>query len=83
MTITDEMLFQIAKIAIEMGVDGHRADLVMMKSAKTTAALDGRDQVTVDDVHQSVDLALLQKDIGVINLSIKINQDNANLCNNF
>jgi len=29
------MLYLIAEIAIEMGVDGHRADLIMMKAAKT------------------------------------------------
>ena len=60
-TIADEMLFLIAKIAIEMGVDGHRADLVMMKAAKTTAALEGREKVITEDVHQSVDLALLHR----------------------
>ncbi|MDQ7836868.1 MAG: magnesium chelatase ATPase subunit I, partial [Humidesulfovibrio sp.] len=57
--ISDEILFLIAKIAVEMGVDGHRADLIMMKAAKTTAALYGRDEVTEDDVRSSVDLALL------------------------
>ncbi len=37
-SISDEMLHLIAQIAIEMGVDGQRADLVMMKAAKTMAA---------------------------------------------
>jgi len=59
--ISDEMLFLIARIAVEMGVDGHRADLVMMKAAKTTAALRGREEVTEDDVRGSVDLALLHR----------------------
>jgi magnesium chelatase subunit I len=59
--ISDEMLFLIARIAIEMGVDGHRADLVMMKAAKTMAALNGREEVSEEDVHQSVDLALLHR----------------------
>ena len=59
--IADEMLFLIAQIAIEMGVDGHRADLVMMKVAKTMAAFNGREEVTEEDVRNSVDLALLHR----------------------
>lgn len=59
--IPDETLFLIAETAVEMGVDGHRADLIMMKAAKTTAALGGREEVTEDDVRRSVDLALLHR----------------------
>ncbi|TYO95377.1 ATP-binding protein [Desulfallas thermosapovorans] len=60
-TISDTMLFLIAKIALEMGVDGHRADLVMMKAAKTVAAMHGRTEVLEEDVRQSVNLALLHR----------------------
>lgn len=56
--ISDEMLFLIAQIAIEMGVDGHRADLIMMKAAKSIAVFNGREEVTEEDVRQSVDLVL-------------------------
>lgn len=59
--MSEEMLFLVAKIAIEMGVDGHRADLVMMKAAKTTAALKERDEVTEDDVRSCADLALVHR----------------------
>lgn len=59
--ISDEMLFLIARIAIEMGVDGHRADLIMMKAAKTMAAFNGREEVTEEDIRQSVDLTLLHR----------------------
>ncbi len=59
--VSDEILFLIAKIAIDMGVDGHRADLVMMKAARTMAALQGREEVTEEDVRQSVDLALIHR----------------------
>ncbi|QGP93839.1 Magnesium-chelatase 38 kDa subunit [Neomoorella glycerini] len=57
----EEILYLIAKIAIEMGVDGHRADLVMMKAARTMAALDGRTEVIPDDVYAIVNLALLHR----------------------
>lgn len=60
-TISDLMLYLIAQIALEMGVDGHRADLVLMKAAKTMAAMQGRTEVTEQDVRQSVNLALLHR----------------------
>lgn len=56
--ISDVFLFIIAKIAIEVGVDGHRADITMIKTAKTMAALNGRKEVNADDVLNSVNLAL-------------------------
>jgi len=54
----DELLRLVAQIAVDMGVDGHRADLVMMKTAKTLAALDGRDIATREDVGLAAELAL-------------------------
>ncbi len=54
----DDLLRLVAQIAVDMGVDGHRADLVMMKTAKTLAALDGRDIATREDVGRAAELAL-------------------------
>ncbi|MEW6448189.1 MAG: AAA family ATPase [Bacillota bacterium] len=59
--IGDGMLLLIAQIAVEMGVDGHRADLVMMKAARTNAALGGRTEVTEADVKETADFALLHR----------------------
>ncbi|HIE11878.1 MAG TPA: magnesium chelatase ATPase subunit I [Desulfotomaculum sp.] len=59
--ISDEMLLLIARTAIEMGVDGHRADLVMMKAAKTNAALEGRLGVIEEDVKATANFALLHR----------------------
>jgi len=56
--ISDAMLLVIAKIAVEVGVDGHRADLTMVKAAKTMAAFNGRKEVSEVDVIESVNLAL-------------------------
>lgn len=56
--ISDEMLFMIASIAIEMEVDGHRADLTMMKAAKTMAAMSGRVAVDEEEICQVVDIVL-------------------------
>ena len=56
--VSDDMLHLIVRIAIEMNVDGHRADIMMMKAAKTLAALDGRKNVTEEDVQTAADMAL-------------------------
>jgi magnesium chelatase subunit I len=59
--LSEAILKKIANIAIEIGVDGHRADLVMMKAAKTIAAFNGRTSVTEDDLLQSAELALFHR----------------------
>ena len=56
--VSDDMLRLIVQIAIEMNVDGHRADIIMMKAARTLAALNGRKDVTEDDVQTAADMAL-------------------------
>lgn len=48
----------IAQIAIAIGVDGHRADLVMLKTAITLAAFYQKEEVDVDDVYEAATLAL-------------------------
>ena len=57
-TISDEMLYLIADIAIDMNVDGHRADIIMMKASKTLAAFNGRREVLKEDVQMAADMAL-------------------------
>lgn len=57
----EEMLYLIAEIAVEMGVDGHRADLIMLKAAKTRAALQGREKVSKEDINDTADLALMHR----------------------
>lgn len=55
---SDENLRLIADIAIEMAVDGHRADIFMLKVAQTIAAYHERIQVTEDDVKEAAELVL-------------------------
>ena len=57
-TYSTDILERIARISIALDVDGHRADIVMLKTARTLAAFNGRDQVTDDDVLQAARLAL-------------------------
>lgn len=56
--ITDETIDVITRITHHAGVDGHRADLAMMQSARALAAFEGRFEATGDDVERVARLAL-------------------------
>jgi magnesium chelatase subunit D len=56
--VPEPLLFAIAELTVELGVDGHRADLVIGKAATTLAALAGRQKAGIDDVCQAAPLAL-------------------------
>ena len=57
-TISDALLEKIAKLSIELGVDGHRADITVIKTAITNAAFCGRHEANEDDLIIAVRLAL-------------------------
>lgn len=57
-TINDEMLSLVAKLAVELGVDGHRADITLIKTALTMAAFCGRQEVEIEDIKTSAKLVL-------------------------
>ncbi len=59
--LCDAVLEKIAAIAVAIGVDGHRADLVMMKAAQTLAAFHGRTLPTNDDIRLAAELALYHR----------------------
>ncbi|SES68823.1 protoporphyrin IX magnesium-chelatase [Methanococcoides vulcani] len=56
--ISDDMLELIAQICIDMNVDGHRADITMMKTASTISALNGRIAVSEEDIREAAELVL-------------------------
>lgn len=56
--ISDNMLELISQICVDMGVDGHRADITMMKTAITLAAFNGRTEVLEEDVKEAAELVL-------------------------
>jgi Mg-chelatase subunit ChlI len=60
-SLPDAMLEKIATVAVAIGVDGHRADLVMMKAGKTLAAFHGRTEVLDDDILIGAELALYHR----------------------
>jgi magnesium chelatase subunit I len=57
----DAVLHHAAACAIAAGVDGMRADLVMLRAARALAALQGRSEVTVADVDAVAELALAHR----------------------
>lgn len=57
-TISREELFSIADFCLDIRVDGHRGDIIMMKAAKTLAAFDNRKEVLKSDVETAAELAL-------------------------
>jgi len=55
----DEKTLELAaKISIEMGVDGHRADISMIKTAMTVAAYNLREEVEEEDLLEAAELVL-------------------------
>lgn len=57
-TYSDEILRLAAEISVSLGVDGHRADISMIKTACTNAAYEGRDHVSGEDMKLAAELVL-------------------------
>jgi len=55
---TRQELAIIARLTSSLRVDGHRADLVILKAARAHAAFQGRDHVTEEDILLAAELAL-------------------------
>jgi magnesium chelatase subunit I len=64
-TIEHELKIKISQVCSELDVDGLRGDIVTNRTAKALAALEGRTEVTVDDIRRVIVMALrhrLRKD---------------------
>jgi len=57
-TYTPQILRLISMICLDQGVDGHRADIYMLKAAQTLAAYHGREEVSPEDVREAALLVL-------------------------
>jgi Mg-chelatase subunit ChlI len=63
-TVVDEIkytrrdLLAIAALTASLNVDGHRADLVILKTARAHAAFEGRSAITDRDIALAAELAL-------------------------
>jgi Mg-chelatase subunit ChlI len=56
--VDDSILHAIAVRSLEAGVDGHRSDIIMLKAAKTIAAMHDRTTVEEADIEEAAELAL-------------------------
>lgn len=64
-TIDHDLRVQISQVCAELDVDGLRGDIVTNRAARAIAALEGRAEVTVDDIRRVIVLCLrhrLRKD---------------------
>ena len=57
-THTSQNLLSIAALTSSLNVDGHRSDLVILKTARAQAAFDGRTSITDRDIALAAELAL-------------------------
>jgi magnesium chelatase subunit I len=57
-TVEKSMLYEIAQYCLDVGVDGHRGDIIILKTAKTLAAYEGHSEVCSTDIQNAAELAL-------------------------
>ena len=57
----DPVLDQIVSMTIQLSLDGHRADIVILKAAKALAALRGKKAVGADEIREAAILSLAHR----------------------
>lgn len=61
LTPDDDLLEVAAELAIQMQVDGHRAEIIIVKTALAAAAFNGRTSPSIEDVREAAILALAHR----------------------
>ena len=58
MALPEALFDTVARVCTALQVDGHRADITMLKTARALAALDGRQEAAEGDLRKAAELAL-------------------------
>ena len=56
--VSDDTLEKIVEITSSLNLDGHRADIVMMKAARALSAFEGKDAVEIEDIRHVAQFSL-------------------------
>jgi len=56
--VPEVLLDAVARACVELGVDGHRPDIIIVKAAKALAAFEGHDKVAPDDIMRVAEMTL-------------------------
>jgi magnesium chelatase subunit D len=59
--LTDDVLEAASQLALQVGAEGLRADIVLCRAAAALAALEGRDKTDLEDVRRVAPLALAHR----------------------
>ena len=59
--INDELVERVTNTCVSLDVDGYRPDIVAVKVARALAALDGRTEVTEEDILTGLKMALIHR----------------------
>jgi magnesium chelatase subunit D len=59
--LSDEVIHAASRLALEVGAEGLRADLVLCRAAVANATLEGRAEATVDDLRRVAPLVLAHR----------------------
>lgn len=60
-TISERLTRMIIDICIDLGIDGHRGDINMMKTSATIAAYEGRKEISEKDIEEAAKLVLAHR----------------------
>lgn len=77
-TLSRSDMAAVAALALELGVDGHRADLAILETARTHAAWAGRTHLTREDLRIAAELALPHRMRRQPFTEVKLDEDRMN-----